>query len=63
MPPKSKAQAVAAAIAQQVKKGKQKAIPGSPSAKMASSMKLGQIKDFVKPTKGLPAKVKQPKGY
>lgn len=48
MPAKSEKQATAARIALQVKKGKQKAKPGSASAKMAKSMTKKQLKDFTK---------------
>jgi len=48
MPGKSKAQRQAAGIALAVKRGEQKAKPGSPSAEMAKSMSEKQIKDFTK---------------
>lgn len=57
MPAKSKAQQSAMGIAAAVKEGKAKAQPGSPSAKIAGSMNLADIKDFAStPRKGLPAK-------
>jgi len=46
MPAVSKAQRTAMAIAEQVKKGKMKAEPGSPSAEMAKSMTKNQLHDF-----------------
>ena len=46
MPAVSKAQRTAMAIAEQVKKGKMKAEPGSPSAEMAKSMSKSQLHDF-----------------
>lgn len=45
-PATSKRQKVAMIIAEKVKEGKQKAKPGSPSAKMAKSMSMGQLKDY-----------------
>lgn len=62
MPPKSRNQQISAVIAEKVKTGNQKAKPGSPSVKMAASMTNKQLSDFVKPTKGLPKKVKKPSG-
>lgn len=60
MPAKSKAQKIAIIIAEKVKKGEQKAKPGSPSAKMAKSMSMKQMHDFTStPSKGLPKKVKK----
>lgn len=60
MPAKSQAQQKAMAIAEQVKKGKIKAKPGSPSAKMAKSMSIKQLNDFAStPRKGLVKRVKQ----
>ena len=59
-PSASKSQQQAMAIAEQVKKGKVKAKPGSPSAKMAKSMSVKQLNDFAStPTKGLVKRVKK----
>jgi hypothetical protein len=59
VPSLSKNQQISAAIAAQVKKGKVKAKPGSPSAKMAKSMSIKQLNDFAStPTKGLVKRVK-----
>lgn len=46
MPATSKNQKLAMLIAENVKSGKQKAKPGSPSAKMAKSMTKKQLNDF-----------------
>jgi hypothetical protein len=62
MPPKSRNQQISAIIAEKAKSGTGKVKPGTPSAKMAS-MSAKQLGEFAKPTKGLPKKVKQPKGY
>ena len=52
MPARSAKQAVAARIAAAVKKGRVKARPGSPSAKMAKSMTMKQVKEFSHTRKG-----------
>ncbi len=63
MPSVSRNQKVAAIIAEKVKTGKQKATPGQPSTSMAKSMSTKQLGDFTGgPMKGLPKKVKKPKG-
>jgi hypothetical protein len=63
MPAKSKSQQQAFGIAAAVKEGKAKAKPGSPSAKIAGSMNLADIKDFAStPQAGLPKKVKKNSG-
>lgn len=60
MPGKSQNQVVAARIAEGVKKGTAKAKPGSPSAQMAKSMSLPDIKEFAAtPTGGLPKKARK----
>jgi proline dehydrogenase len=51
MPGKSKAQRQAAGIALAVKRGEQKAVPGSPSEQMAKGMSEKQLKDFTKKPK------------
>jgi hypothetical protein len=62
MPAVSKNQATAMRIAEAVKKGKAKAKPGSPSAKMAKSMSVNQLEDFTHTkTKELPKRVKKAK--
>lgn len=63
MPAKSKAQQAAMGIAAGVKEGKVKAQKGSPSAKIAGSMNLADIKDFAStPTKGLPSRAGKSQG-
>ena len=52
MPAESEKQAVAARIAAAVKKGRVKARPGSPSAKMAKSMTAKQIGHYTHQRKG-----------
>ena len=52
MPAESEKQAVAARIAAAVKKGRVKAVPGSPSAKMAKSMTAKQLGHFSHTKKG-----------
>ena len=60
MPAKSKAQQAAFAIAEQIKKGKMKAKPGTPSAEIAKSASLPDIREFSStPTGGLPKRVKK----
>jgi hypothetical protein len=62
MPPKSRNQAVAAAIAEKVKKGQAKPTLGQPSTKMAK-MTSKQLGDFTQgPLGNLPKKVKKSKG-
>lgn len=62
MPAKSKAQQKAMGAALAAKRGG-KVKPGSPSAKMASSMSEKQLKEFAGTSrKGLPKKVKKKKG-
>lgn len=57
MPSASKNQGIAMNIAKNIKEGKTKPQAGSPSAGIAKSMNLADIKDFAStPTKGLPAK-------
>jgi hypothetical protein len=51
MPAESKKQQQAAGIALAVKRGEQKAKPGSPSAEMAKSMSEKQLKEFAKSKK------------
>lgn len=60
MPAKSKSQQAAFGIASAIKKGKMKAKPGSPSAKIANTMTTSQIDEFAStPVKGLPKTVKK----
>ena len=55
MPAESKAQRRVAGMADAIQKGEMKAIPGTPSAEMAESMKPSDVKDFAKTKeKGLP---------
>lgn len=64
MPAKTQAQQAAFGIASAVKKGKMKAKPGSPSAKIANTMSASDIDEFAStPVKGLPKKTikKNPK--
>jgi hypothetical protein len=58
MPPKSKNQAVAMNLASAIQKGAVAPKPGTPSAKIAKSMKPGALSDFTGPIPaGLPKKV------
>lgn len=60
MPAKSKSQQAAFGIAAGIKEGKIKPKPGSPSANIAKSASLPDIKEFAStPTGGLPKKVKK----
>ena len=55
MPAKSKAQQRMMGMAHAIQKGEMKAKPGSPSAKVAATMKPGDVKDFASTsTKELP---------
>lgn len=58
MPAESKKQRRAAGMAKAIQEGKMKPKPGTPSAKMAKSMKPADLKEFAStPEKGLPMKV------
>jgi len=55
MPAKSKAQQEMMGMAHAIQKGEMKAKPGTASAKIASTMNPGDVKDFASTkTKGLP---------
>ena len=63
-PAVSRNQKVAMIIAEKTKKGQVKPQKGMPSTKIANSMSAKQLGDFTGGSmKGLPKKVKQPKGY
>jgi hypothetical protein len=63
MPAKSKKQQETMGIAHAVQKGEIKAKPGTPSAKIAKSMKPADVREFAStPQQGLPPKASKKKG-
>jgi len=60
-PARSKSQRRAAGMAEAIREGKMKPVPGTPSAGMAASMNPSDAREFAStPEKGLPMKKKNP---
>lgn len=62
MPAESRNQQEAMGLAHAIQEGKMKPKPGTPSAKIAQTMKPTDVKDFAStPRKGLPEKKRAPR--